>query len=38
MAKSNYSGGKLFLDIILTLCTGGLWLIVPLLRVMRRNS
>jgi len=38
MAKSNYGTGKLLVDIILTFCTCGLWLIVPLLRVMRRNS
>ena len=32
------SGGGLLLDLILTICTGGLWLIWILIRYLRNNS
>lgn len=32
------STAGLFLDVILTLCTGGLWLIWILIRYLRNNS
>lgn len=37
-SKSNYGLGRLLLDIILTLVTGGLWLIVIVIQFLRRNS
>ena len=40
MSKRNkkYGFGNLLLDVILTLCTGGLWLIVILIKFLRSNS
>lgn len=32
------STAGLILDVVLTLCTGGLWLIVVLIRYLRNNS
>ena len=32
------SGGGLLLDLILTICTGGLWLIWILIRYLRNNT
>lgn len=39
MARSKpYTGGLFVLDLILTLCTGGFWLLIVLFReLMRRN-
>ena len=36
--RRHYGFGSLLLDIILTLLTGGLWLIVILIKFMRSNS
>ncbi|MGK3955281.1 hypothetical protein ACLKOZ_03720 [Arthrobacter sp. R4] len=36
--KKTYGFGSLLLDVILTLLTGGLWLIVILIKFMRSNS
>ncbi|MFF2316962.1 hypothetical protein ACFVTE_11890 [Arthrobacter sp. NPDC058097] len=36
--KKSYGFGKLLLDVILTLLTGGLWLIVILIKFLRSNS
>jgi hypothetical protein len=36
--KKHYGFGSLLLDVILTLITGGFWLIVILIRFMRTNS
>lgn len=36
--KRRYVSGKLILDVVLTLLTGGLWLIVILIQHLRRNS
>lgn len=39
MARTKHYGfGSLLLDLILTLLTGGLWLIVILIKFMRSNS
>ena len=39
MARSKpYTGGLMVLDIVLTLFTGGLWLIVVLFRELMRRS
>ena len=39
MARSKpYTGGLMVLDIVLTLLTGGLWLIVVLFRELMRRS
>lgn len=36
--KNAYGTGKLILDVVLTLLTGGLWLIVILIQFLRRNT
>lgn len=36
--RNRYTAGMLFLDVTLTLCTGGLWLIVVAIRFLGRNS
>ncbi len=36
--RNNYGCAHLLLDVILTLLTGGLWLIVILIRFLGRNS
>ncbi len=36
--KKKRGTGGLILDLILTLCTGGLWLIWILIRYLRNNS
>lgn len=37
-SKKPYTTGRLILDVVLTLLTGGLWLIVILIQFLRRNS
>jgi hypothetical protein len=36
--RKSYGAGMLFLDVTLTILTGGLWLIVVLIRFLGRNS
>ena len=36
--KKPYTAGRLMADVLLTFVTGGLWLIVILIRFMRTNS
>ncbi|WP_263428241.1 hypothetical protein [Arthrobacter sp. NicSoilB8] len=36
--KKSYGFGSLLLDVILTLLTGGLWLVVILIKFLRSNS
>lgn len=36
--RKHYGFGNLLLDVILTVLTGGLWLIVILIKFMRSNS
>ena len=36
--KKHYGFGNLLVDLFLTLITGGLWLIVILIKFMRSNS
>jgi hypothetical protein len=36
--KKKYGLGRLFLDVFLTVITGGAWLIVLLIIFLRRNS
>lgn len=36
--RKHYSGFHLFIDLILTLITGGLWLIWIFIRFLRANS
>lgn len=36
--KKSYGLGSLIVDLVLTLLTGGLWLIVILIKFMRSNS
>lgn len=36
--KKSYGFGSLLLDVVLTLLTGGLWLVVILIKFMRSNS
>lgn len=36
--KRNYGFGSLLVDFILTICTGGLWLIWIIIRFLRNNS
>lgn len=38
MAKKSYGFGSLLVDVVLTVVTGGLWLIVILIKFMRSNS
>ena len=36
--RKPYTGVNLFIDVALTILTGGLWLIVVLIRFLGRNS
>ena len=36
--RNTYGPGKLALDVLLTILTGGLWLIVVVIRFLGRNS
>jgi len=36
--KKGYGVGSLLVDVVLTLITGGLWLIVILIKFLRSNS
>jgi hypothetical protein len=38
MSRRRVSTGMLLVHVILTICTGGLWLLVPLIKFLMSNS